>query len=143
MRVMQAYLKTKPTNKKPATNKNQNHKCLLIILSIYLNIIVFLHLSVQHFIFPYSIKSITDLYIGTGVIAEVNSQSSLLSLQYLFQMRVLSPSLPFFLRRMFEFDDLDTELVQTFRLRILMLLFLFIAIRSVELQYEWLIYYQP
>lgn len=53
----------------------------------------------------------------------------------------LFPSLPFFLHRLFEFDDLDTELVKAFRLKIAMLLFLFIAIRSVELQYKWLIYY--
>lgn len=54
---------------------------------------------------------------------------------FLFQNKVLSLSPIFFLQKIFKFDGLDTELVQTFWLRIVMLLFLFIAGRSVELQY--------
>lgn len=44
-------------------------------------------------------------------------------------------SLPFFLQKIFKFDGLCTELMQTSWLKIVMLLFLFIAGRSVQMKY--------
>lgn len=66
------------------------------------------------------------------MIAEVNFQKACCWVYSICFKWDSFPSLPLFLHGMFEFYDFDAELVQTFRLRIAGLLFLFIAIKSVN-----------